>query len=257
MANKTAEIMNPSRPYQPLLLRILHGLSAAIAILSIITSFWVYNTYDGRFIQFPLPKINDIIGIHGTFGLTFLLFFPVLAIYSFYWGQKRLLQTNSLTKLTQVSKPVWWYSLHRIVNTLMLFAATWALITGRQMKEEWLPAGELNHLWYQLHLSAWVLLFVCLLIHILMAIKVGGSPLIISMFRWQHPPEESPRLWWQKLRSLRLRLIPPQNKLLLITEILVIGGILVALISPLFSSSPEQTTGQLQQNIPVLPQRFP
>jgi hypothetical protein len=193
--------MTRDRPYQPLVLRILHGLSAAIAILAIITSFLVYNTYDGRFVKLPLPQINDIIGIHGTFGLTFLLLFPALAIYSFHWGQKRLVQADSFSKLTQVGKPIWWYSLHRIVNTIMLLAATWALITGRQMKEEWLPAGDLNRIWYYLHLSAWVTLVVCLAIHLLMSVRVGGIPLIVSMFNWQYKPEDSPRLWKAKIRS--------------------------------------------------------
>jgi Prokaryotic cytochrome b561 len=200
--------MSRARPYQPLLLRILHGLNAAIAILAIVTSFWVYNTYDGRLIRLPLPRINDAIGIHGTFGLTFLLLFPALAIYSFHFGQKRLVQSDSLAKLKEVGKPIWWYSLHRIVNTVMLIAATWALITGRQMKEEWLPAGELNHSWYYLHLSAWAILVFCLAIHLLMAIKVGGIPLIVSMFNWQYKPEDSPRLWWQKIRSLVQRKEP-------------------------------------------------
>ncbi|OKH24174.1 cytochrome B [Hydrococcus rivularis NIES-593] len=194
--------MSRSRPYQPLLLRILHGFNALIAVLAIITSFWVYNTYDGRLIRIALPKINDIIGIHGTFGLTFLLIMPALAIYSFHWGQKRLVQADSLAKLTQVGKPIWWYTLHRIVNTVMLIAATLALITGRQMKEEWLPAGELHHTWYQLHLLGWVILTCCLFIHLLMSVKVGGIALIVSMFEWQHTPEDSPRLWWQKVRSL-------------------------------------------------------
>jgi hypothetical protein len=200
--------MSSSRHYQPLLLRILHGFNALIAVLAIITSFWVYNTYDGRLIRFPLPRINDIIGIHGTFGLTFLFIMPALAIYSFHFGQKRLVQADSFAKLTQVGKPIWWYSLHRIVNTVMLIAATWALITGRQMKEEWLPNGELHHLWYQLHLSGWVILTCCLFIHLLMTAKVGGIPLIISMFQWQHTPEDSPRLWWQKIRSLLHRRKP-------------------------------------------------
>jgi hypothetical protein len=30
----------------------------------------------------------------------------------------------------------------------MLFAATLAVVTGRMMKEEWLPAGEVHHSWY-------------------------------------------------------------------------------------------------------------
>lgn len=126
--------MPDSKPYQPSLLRFLHGINALIALLAIITSFWVYNTFDGRLIKLPLPEINDIIGIHGTFGLAFLLLMPAFALYSFHVGHKRLVQSDSLAKLRQIGKPIWWYSLHRMVNTVMLIAATWALITGRMMK---------------------------------------------------------------------------------------------------------------------------
>lgn len=193
--------MPQPKPYQPSLLRFLHGVNALIALLAIITSFWVYNTFDGRLVKLPLPEINDIIGIHGTFGLAFLLMMPAFALYSFHVGHKRLVQSDSLTKLTQIGKPIWWYSLHRIVNTVMLLAATWALITGRMMKEEWLPTGELNQIWYQLHLVGWVILVICLVIHLLMSIKIGGLPLIVSMFEFKYRPEDSPATWLQQIRS--------------------------------------------------------
>lgn len=197
--------MPRSKPYQPLLLRLLHGASALIALLAIVTSFWVYNTYDGRFGQLPLPRIKDMIGIHGTFGLTFLIVMPAFALYSFHAGQKRLVQPDSFAKLTQVGKPIWWYSLHRIVNTVILLAATWALISGRMMKEEWLPAGEFNHIWYSLHLVGWVLLVSCLTIHLLMIVKVGGVPLMVSMFELKYRVEDSPSTWLEKIRSLLRR----------------------------------------------------
>lgn len=194
--------MSRARPYQPLLLRILHGFNAAIALLAILTSFWVYNTYDGRFIQLPLPQIPDIISIHGTFGLTFFMLMPAFALYSFHVGSKRLIQPNSLTNFTQLNKPIGWYSLHRIVNTVMLIAATWAVVTGRMMKEEWLPAGQLDRIWYKLHLSGWVILTLCIIIHISMGLKVGGISLIQSMFSKEYRPEDSPHIWWNKLQSL-------------------------------------------------------
>ncbi|HEY9832463.1 MAG TPA: cytochrome b/b6 domain-containing protein [Stenomitos sp.] len=193
--------MPASKPYQPSLLRFLHGINALIALLAIITAFWVYNTFDGRLVKLPLPEINDIIGIHGTFGVALLLMMPVFALYSFHVGHKRLVQSDSFTKLTQIGKPIGWYSLHRIVNTVMLLAATWALITGRMMKEEWLPTRELNHIWYQLHLAGWVILVVCLLMHLLMGIKVGGLPLIVSMFEFKYRPEDAPTTWIQQIRS--------------------------------------------------------
>lgn len=197
--------MARSQPYQPLLLRILHGVNAIVIILAIITSFWVYNIYDGRLIKIPLPNIPDIIGIHGTFGVFFLIIFPIFSLYSFHRGQKRLIQADSINKLTQVGKPIWWYSLYRIINTIMLLAATWALITGRNMKEEWLPDGNLNEIWYQLHIFAWIILVFGLIIHILMGLKVGGIPLIISMFQWQHRTNDSPKNWWTNIREFMKR----------------------------------------------------
>ncbi|WP_041933107.1 cytochrome b/b6 domain-containing protein [Gloeothece verrucosa] len=193
--------MARSQPYQPLLLRILHGVNLIVVLLAMVTAFWVYNIYDGRLIQLPLPNIPDMIGIHGTFGVLFLIVFPALALYSFHPGQKRLIQGDTINKLTAVGKPIWWYSLYRIINTVMLLAGTWALMTGRQMKEEWLPDGNLNETWYQLHLSAWLVLLGCLIIHVLMGLKIGGTPLIMSMFRRQYRPSDSPRLWRQKIQE--------------------------------------------------------
>ncbi|MCY7383311.1 MAG: cytochrome b/b6 domain-containing protein [Microcoleus sp. CAN_BIN18] len=195
--------MPQSRPYQPLLLRLLHGLNAAIALLAILTAFLVYNTYDGRFGKVPVPRIADIIGIHGTFG-KMLLFgvMPAFALYSFLAGQKRLVQSDSFGKLTQLGKPIWWYTLHRIVNTLMLLSLTFAIVSGSMVKEEWLPAGDLTQVWYYLHISGWAVLVFCLLMHLLMSAKVGGFPLILSMFDTAYRPDDSPAAWWQKIRSL-------------------------------------------------------
>lgn len=195
--------MPPSKPYQPLLLRLLHGLNAAIALLAILTAFLVYNTYDGRFGKVPVPRIADIIGIHGTFG-KLLLFgvMPTFALYSFLAGKKRLVQPDSFGKLTQLGKPIWWYTLHRIVNTLMLLSLTFAIVSGSMVKEEWLPAGDLTQVWYSLHLTGWAVLVFCLLMHLLMSAKVGGFPLILSMFDTAYRREDSPAAWWRKIRSL-------------------------------------------------------
>ena len=194
--------MSRATPYQPLLLRLLHGINGLIAILAIITSYWVYDTYDGRFGQLSLPQIPDIIGIHGTFGKTLLLaVMPAFALYSFHLGSKRLVQPNSFQKLRQLGKPIGWYSLHRIVNTVMLLAVTFSLVTGSMVKEEWLPNGELNHIWYYLHLTGWVILVGCLAMHLLISAKVGGLPLWVSMFKLNYRPEDSPKKWIQTLRS--------------------------------------------------------
>jgi Prokaryotic cytochrome b561 len=195
--------MPKSKPYQPLPFRLLHGLNAAIALLAVVTAFLVYNTYDGRFGKIPVPRIADIIGIHGTFGKLLILgILPAFALYSFHAGQKRLVQPNSFEKLAQVGKPIWWYSLHQIVNTLMLLSLTFSIASGSMVKEEWLPAGELTQVWYYLHLTGWAVLISCLALHLLMSAKVGGLPLILSVFDSKYRPEDSPAAWWQKMRSL-------------------------------------------------------
>lgn len=189
-------------PYQPLVLRLCHGISGVLSLLALLTGFLVYNTYDKRFGSLAIPALPDSQGVHGTFGLFFLLTFPLLAVYSFYWGSQKLLQANFLRQLSRdVGKPKWWYNLQRMANTLMLLASTLAVVTGRMMKEEWLPAGELDRLWYSLHLLGWLVLLIALLIHLAMSLKVGGMPLLLSMVQLNYRPEESPALWIGQLKS--------------------------------------------------------
>ncbi|MFM7426410.1 MAG: cytochrome b/b6 domain-containing protein [Elainella sp.] len=182
--------MATPRPYQPLLLRLLHGINGLLVLGALATGFWVYDTYDGRFGRLALPTLADIQGVHGTIALTFLLFFPLFAIYSFHWGQKRLIQPDSLKQLARISQPIGWISLQRLVNTLILIASVLALISGRLMKEEWLPRGELYHAAYSAHLMAWLTMAVCLLLHILMAARVGGLPLLLSIVDTKTRPSD-------------------------------------------------------------------
>ncbi|KJH71669.1 cytochrome b/b6 domain-containing protein [Aliterella atlantica] len=187
--------MKSSQPYQPLLLRILHGLTGLFLIAAVLTAFWTYNTYDGRWGKIPLPSYPEIEGVHGTFGLFTLLIFPVFVVYAFQRGQKRLIQPDSLAKLTQFGKPIWWYTLNRITNTVVIVALTFALFSGKMMDEKWLPNGELNHFWYYAHLIAWLIMVVCVALHLLMNAKVGGMPLLLSMLSWRFRAKDSPALW--------------------------------------------------------------
>ncbi|MBD2360271.1 cytochrome b/b6 domain-containing protein [Anabaena minutissima FACHB-250] len=231
--------MSRSAPYQPLLLRILHGISGILAIAAMITGFLVYNTFDGRFGKILIPRIDAIIDIHGTFAVFFLVVFPAIALYSFHAGNKRLLQQDSLQNLTQIGRPIWWVSLQRITNTLMLIASVFALISGRMMKEEWLPTGELNHSWYYLHLIAWVVMLCCLAIHVLMSSKVGGLPLLVSIFLLKVRAEDTPSHWLNGLRSwwgnFSANLGIQNNLLLRVVEVMVLGGIIAAVILPLLA----------------------
>ena len=188
--------MKPTFPYQPFLLRLLHGLTGAILILAILSAFWTYNTYDGRWGTVPLPDYKAIEGIHGTFGLYTLLVFPLFVLYAFNRGKRRLVSSASLTKLGhQIGQPVWWYILSRLVNTLTLMALTFALFSGKMMDSTWLPKGELEHFWYYGHLTSWVVMVVAIALHLLMNAKVGGTPFLLSMMTWRFREQDSPRLW--------------------------------------------------------------
>ncbi|MEM8611281.1 MAG: cytochrome b/b6 domain-containing protein [Cyanobacteria bacterium P01_H01_bin.105] len=188
--------MKPTQPYQPFLLRFLHGLTGAFLMLAIFSAFWTYNTYDGRWGTVPLPTYKAIEGIHGTFGLYTLLIFPAFVFYAFNRGKHRLVQTESLSKLTyNVGQPAWWYTLSRFVNTLTLIALTFALFSGKMMDSTWLPKGELEHFWYYGHLISWVVIVVAIALHLLMNAKVGGTPFLLSMMTWKFRAQDSPRLW--------------------------------------------------------------
>jgi hypothetical protein len=192
----------PSSPYQPLLLRIIHNLQGLFVILAIITAFWTYNTYDGRWGKIFLPDWQEIDGIHGTFGLFSLLIFPLFVIYVFHRGEKKLIQSNSLKQLKLVNKPIWWYTLHRYINTFNLFALTFAVFTGKMMNEDWLPKGELNHLWYTLHLLSWLVIVLAIALHILMSVKIGGYPLILSMImNYGARDKDNPKFWGDNIQS--------------------------------------------------------
>lgn len=231
--------MPPSQPYQPLLLRILHGLTGLFLIAAILTAFWTYDTYDGRLVSVPLPAYKDIEGLHGTFGLYTLLIFPAFVIYAFHRGQKGLAQPGSMAKLSQTGKPIWWYTLSRFTNTLTLIALTFALFSGKMMDETWLPKGELNHAWYYAHLVSWVVMVVVIALHLLMNARVGGSPLLLSMVNWRFRQQDSPKRWpthvssyltkgwshnWQKFWQNRFQF----KSALLLLELFILGSIVAA-----------------------------
>jgi hypothetical protein len=232
-----------SHPYQPFLLRVLHGLTGLFLIAAMLTAYWTYDTYDGRWGGIPLPTYQAIKGIHGTFGLWVLLVFPAFVIYAFHRGQKRLIQPDSLSKLAQLGKPIWWYTLNRVTNTLALLALTFALFSGKMMNETWLPKGELDHRWYYAHLISWVVMVGAIALHLLMNAKVGGSPLLLSMLTWQFRDKDSPTLWpthvsqwWSQVQQgARIRGFQPMTAMVVL-EIAILVSIVAAWIIPLLKS---------------------
>jgi hypothetical protein len=219
---------SPISPYQPVLLRLLHSAIALLVFAALATGFMVYDRYDKRFGTLNLPIVPNTQGIHGTIALTFLVLLPIFALYCFHIGSRRLVQPQSLSQLKDFNKPIWWVSLQRLTNTIMLLSATFAVITGRMMKEEWLPSEELNHAWYIGHLLAWVFMIVSIAMHLLMSAKVGGLPLLLSTYNWRIRAEDMPNSWFKGFK------IRPSSTILLIFEMLVIGGIAIAFVLPAF-----------------------
>ncbi|BAU42987.1 cytochrome b/b6 domain-containing protein [Leptolyngbya sp. O-77] len=233
----------PTRPYQPLLLRILHGVTGVSAIAAILTAAWTFDTYDARWIDLPLPRWPDIEGIHGTFGLYALLAFPLLVLYAFRQGDRRLAQPDSLATLTHTSpaRPVWWYALHRCTNTAMLLAMTFALFSGKMMDSGWLPRGETHHAWYLTHLVSWVVLVLALGLHLLMSAKVGGQPLLLSMMDWRFRAKDHPRHWpghiaqtWHQRQFSTLHGWLTWARSIRLLEALILVAIALAWIIPIF-----------------------
>jgi hypothetical protein len=109
------------------------------------------------------------------------------------------------------------------------------------MDSEWLPEGELNHFWYYAHLLSWLIMAVCLILHLLMTAKVGGVPLLLSILKWRFREQDNPKLWLSQLRQwgLSLRLANSFQwlqslNLYKILEIVVLLAIVAAWIIPKF-----------------------
>ena len=223
--------MSPTTPHQPVLLRLLHSAIALLVFGSLITGFMVYDRFDKRFGTLNLPIVPNTQGIHGTIALTFLILLPIFAVYCFHIGDRRLVQSQSMQQLGQqlseVGKPIWWVSLQRLTNTFMLIAATLAVVTGRMMQEIWLPTGELNHIWYIGHLISWIIMAIGIALHLLMSAKVGGLPLLLSIYHWRIRESDLPKNW---LKGFKIK---PNSSIAMIIEFIVIGGIALAFLLPL------------------------
>lgn len=101
-------------------------------------------------------------------------------------GRNRLVKLDDLPKLTKkVGEKIWWHRLHRIVNTIILLSAILSIASGKLQDENWLPNGEMNHFWYYVHLTGWLIMLLAFSTHLLMSAKVGGIRLILSMFKFR------------------------------------------------------------------------
>jgi hypothetical protein len=167
------------RPYQPSLLRLLHGTTAILVGLSWLSGLLVYSLFDGRWGRLPIRLPGEWIDLHGTVGVALLLLAGLFAAYAFSLGR---------------------WQLGRASNAVALAALALAIGTGKLMQEDWLRAGELHHLVYTLHLLAWVGMAAAVLIHLNGVMCRGGLPMLRSMLSLRIRKGDLPADWPHQLR---------------------------------------------------------
>lgn len=79
----------PPAPYQPSLLRLLHGLTALLVGLCWFTGLALYSQFDGRWGRIPL-RLPEVIDLHGSLGLVLLLVSLPFGAYAVSLGRGRL-----------------------------------------------------------------------------------------------------------------------------------------------------------------------
>jgi hypothetical protein len=162
------------RPYQPSLLRLLHGVTVVLVVSAWLTGFLVYNRFDGRWGRLPLALSGDWIDIHGTVAVVLWPLALVFAAYAVTLGRARLRQP---------------------ANLIALLALALAVGSGKLMQEDWLEDGELGHSVYAIHLLAWLTVAGAVLNHVGSVLARGGRPLAASMASLEIRPRDQPRDW--------------------------------------------------------------
>ena len=179
--------MASTRPYQPALLRLLHGGTALLAALAWFSGLVLLTSLDGRWghWSWPLPLEPEAwIDLHGSVGLVLLVVGAVFVLYALTLGQRRLRQWT---------------------NLVPLLALLLALVSGKLMDEDWLRQGLLEHPIYALHLTAWVVLALAVPLHLVGLLRRGGWPLLRSISSLQLRSGDGPshwpaqlQAWWQR-----------------------------------------------------------
>lgn len=167
------------RPYQPSLLRLLHGATALLVPLAWLSGLLVVSTDDGRFGRLPISLPGDWIDIHGTVGV---VLWPISLLFGFYAltaGRARL---------------------RRPADALALLALGLAVGSGKLMDEDWLRDGQFDHLVYSIHLLAWLLIALAVTLHVAGVLQRGGFPLARSMASLQLRPGDLPGHWFDQIR---------------------------------------------------------
>ncbi len=167
-----------AKPYQPSLLRLLHGANALLLPLTWVTGLAVYSVHDGRWGRLPFPRDLAWIDIHGTFGVILWPLALLFTLYALTLGRSRLQQP---------------------ANAVALAALVLAVGSGKLMQEEWLKRGQLDHSVYAVHLLAWLGISAAVLWHGLAVVRRGGWPLARSMASLRIRSGDAPTDWPQQL----------------------------------------------------------
>ena len=172
-------------PYQPSLLRLLHAGTGVLVVGAWLSGLVLLLTLDRRFGALPWPLPGEWVDIHGTLGVLLLPVAVLFLLYALTLG-RRLLQ--------------------RFTNLVPLLALLLAIGSGKLMEEDWLREGQLDHLVYKVHLSAWLLLAIAVVLHLIGTLSRGGIPLAASMAQLGWRPNDSPAAWLGQVgRGLRGR----------------------------------------------------
>ncbi len=184
------------QPYQTLIFRCLHASQGLLAAAGMITGYWIYNTWDQRFGQIPFPAATEsIIELHEEIGGIFVGLCILFIAYSLFAGRRRLVQAKSLQQLGKVGHPIWWYSLHRFVNTGLLIMGLLIIVSGDALDDDVLEQGTFADLAYTLHLSAWAGMVLLTIAHVGLSLKVGGMPLVLSIVNTRVRSSDRPTRW--------------------------------------------------------------
>ncbi len=173
-----------ARPYQPSLLRLLHGATAVGVAAAWCRGLVVYSQHDGRWGRLPgLGSASaaggaDWIDLHGSAGVLLWPLALLFALYALSLGRARLRQAS---------------------NAAPLLALLLAVGSGKLMNEDWLRQGELHHLIVSLHLLGWLLISAMVLWHGAAVLRRGGLALAGSMASFQCRPNDGPGQWLRQL----------------------------------------------------------
>ena len=198
--------MARTQPYQSLIFRLLHAGQGILAVLGMLTGYWLLNTWDPRFGGLPFPRATaSAIHWHENIGGVFSGAIAIFILHSLWAGRRRLIQPRSFKQLTRggnhVGKPAWWYALHCLVNTSLLIFGSLAVMSGDDLGQTVMENGVFSDGGYALHVLSWLGLLLGTLLHILLSIKVGGVPLVLSVASFKVRAKDHPRHWPQRLQK--------------------------------------------------------